>query len=206
MGAAAQHIAGAKGGESKPRTPYKAPDTALSIATAKMLYIISEGEIAGPVNDGRSWKLDGTPLIGPDGSEAFPGTTWEFRSGSVDQEHIAGFPAAEYEQSTGLPVELRSDSPWTRAITNRDLSAVRVRLSWPQIFEIQSNGDQVGYRIDYAIELSVNGGAFSTVLSATLADKGTTEYERSHRIDLPSDFTSAVIRVRRLTSVSYTHL
>jgi predicted phage tail protein len=198
MGAALK-IRGAKGGESKPRKPYKAPDSALSIATAKMLYIISEGEIAGPVNDARSFKLDGTPLIAPDGSEAFPGTTWEFRSGSVDQEHIAGFPAAEYEQSAGLPVELRSDAPWTRAITNRELSAVRVRLSWPQIWEVKTNGDQVGYRIDYTIELSVDGGAFSTVLSATLDDKGTTEYERSHRVDLPQGFSSAVLRLRRLT-------
>ncbi|MFT0518172.1 host specificity protein J, partial [Pseudomonas faucium] len=198
MGSALK-IRGAKGGESKPRQPYKAPDSALSIATAKMLYIISEGEIAGPVSDARSFKLDGTPLIAPDGSEAFPGTTWEFRSGSVDQEHIAGFPAAEYEQSAGLPVELRSDVAWTRAITNRDLSAVRVRLSWPQIWEVKTNGDQVGYRIDYAIELSVDGGAFNAVLSATLDDKGTTEYERSHRIDLPQGFSSAVLRVRRLT-------
>ncbi len=197
---AALNIRGAKGGESKPRQPYKAPDSALSIATAKMLYIVSEGEIAGPANDARSIKLDGTPLIAPDGSEAFPGTTWEFRSGSVDQEHIAGFPAAEYEQSTGLPVELRSDTPWTRAITNRDLSAVRVRLSWPQIWQVKANGDQVGYRIDYAIELSVDGGAFSTVLSATLDDKGTTEYERSHRIDLPQGFSSAALRLRRLTA------
>lgn len=197
---AALNIRGGKGGQSKPRPPYKAPDSALSIATAKMLYIISEGEITGPVDDARSIKLDGTPLIAPDGSEAFPGTTWEFRSGSVDQEHIAGFPAAEYEQSTGLPVELRSDTPWTRAITNRDLSAVRVRLSWPQIWQVKANGDQVGYRIDYAIELSVDGGAFSTVLSATLDDKGTTEYERSHRVDLPQGFSSAVLRLRRLTA------
>ncbi|MDY7070530.1 hypothetical protein PshuTeo2_05520 [Pseudomonas hunanensis] len=199
MGAALK-IGGAKGGESKPRQPYKAPDSALSIATAKMLYIISEGEIAGPVNDAHSFKLDGTPLITPDGSEAFPGTTWEFRSGSVDQEHIAGFPAAEYEQSAGLPVELRSDVAWTRAVTNRDLSAVRVRLSWPQIWQVKTNGDQVGYRIDYVIELSIDGGAFNNVLSATLDDKGTTEYERSHRIDLPQGFSSAVLRVRRLTA------
>lgn len=199
MGAALD-IRGAKGGENKPQQPYKAPDSALSIATAKLLYIISEGEIAGPVDGARSFKLDGTPLLAPDGSEAFPGTRWEFRSGTVDQEHIAGFPAAEYEQSAGLPVELRSDTPWTRAITNRDLSAVRVRLSWPQIWQVKPNGDQIGYRIDYALELSVDGGSFHTLLSATLDDKGTTEYERSHRIDLPAGFSTAVLRVRRLTA------
>lgn len=201
MGTARQlAVGGAKGGVSKPRQPYKAPDTALSIATAKMLYIISEGEIAGPRDGGRQLKLDGTPLINPDGSESFPGSKWEFRSGAVDQDHIAGFPAAEYEQQNGLPVELRSDTPWTRAITNRDLSAVRVRLSWPQIWQLKSNGDQVGYRIDYAIELSVDGGAFERVLSARINDKGTTEYERSHRIDLPDGFSSAVVRVKRLTA------
>jgi predicted phage tail protein len=195
----AARVLGAKGGESKPYTPYKAPDTALSIATVKLLYALSEGPIVGPVNGKQSVKLNGTPLISPDGSENFPGTVWDFRPGTVDQEHIAGFPAIENEASQGLPVELTSDVAWTHAITDQQLSAVRIRLSWPQIWQVKSNGDQVGYRIDYAIDLSVDGGSYQTVLSATLDDKGTTEYERTHRIDLPEGFTSALIRVRRLT-------
>jgi predicted phage tail protein len=196
---AAAQISGAKGGEKQPHQPYKAPDSALSIATAKLLYILSEGPIVGPVDGLRSVKLNGTPLISPDGSENFPGTHWDFRPGTVDQEHIAGFPAVENEASQGLPVELTSDNAWTRAITDQQLSAVRIRLSWPQIWELKSNGDQVGYRIDYAIDLSVDGASYQTVISATLDDKGTTEYERSHRIDLPEGFTSALVRVRRLT-------
>jgi predicted phage tail protein len=153
----------------------------------------------GLVDDKRSVKLNGTPLISPDGSENFPGTTWDFRPGTVDQEYMPGFPAIENEASQGLPIELKSDNAWTRAITDQQLSAVRVRLSWPQIWQIKTNGDQIGYRIDYAIDLSVNGGSYQTVLSATLDDKGTTEYERAHRIDLPEGFTSALVRVRRLT-------
>ena len=196
---AAARVSGAKGGESKPYTPYKAPDSALSVATVKLLYAISEGPIVGPVNGSRSIKLNGTPLLSPDGSENFPGTVWDFRAGTVDQEHIAGFPAIESEASQGLPVELKSDNAWTRAITDQQLSAVRIRLSWPQIWELKTNGDQVGYRIDYAIDLSVDGGSYQTVLSATLNDKGTTEYERAHRIDLPEGFNSALVRVRRLT-------
>jgi predicted phage tail protein len=196
---AAARVLGAKGGESKPYTPYKAPDSALSIATVKLLYVLSEGPIVGPVDDKKSVKLNGTPLISPDGSENFPGTVWDFRPGTVDQEHIAGFPAIENEVSQGLPVELKSDNAWTHAITDQQLSAVRVRLSWPQIWQLKTNGDQVGYRIDYAIDLSVDGGSYQTVLSATLDDKGTTEYERTHRIDLPEGFTSALLRLRRLT-------
>ena len=195
----AARVLGSKGGESKPYTPYKAPDSALSIATVKLLYALSEGPIVGPVDGLRSIKLNGTPLISPDGSENFPGTIWDFRSGTVDQEHIAGFPAIENEASQGLPVELKSDNAWTHAITDQQLSAVRIRLSWPQIWQVKTNGDQIGYRIDYAIDLSVNGGSYQTVLSATLDDKGTTEYERTHRIDLPEGFTSALVRVRRLT-------
>lgn len=195
----AARVTGAKGGESKPYTPYKAPDSALSVATVKMLYALSEGPIVGPVDGKRSIKLNGTPLVSPDGSENFPGTVWDFRAGTVDQEHIAGFPSIENEASQGLPVELKSDNAWTRAITDQQLSAVRIRLSWPQIWEVKTNGDQVGYRIDYAIDLSVDGGSYQTVLSATLNDKGTTEYERTHRIDLPEGFNSALVRVRRLT-------
>ncbi|RDL24183.1 phage tail protein, partial [Pseudomonas jessenii] len=197
---AAARVSGAKGGEQKPHTPYKAPDGALSIATVKLLYALSEGPIVGPVDGLRSIKLNGTPLISPDGSENFPGTVWDFRPGTVDQEHIAGFPAIENEASQGLPVELKSDNAWTHAITDQQLSAVRVRLSWPQIWQLKTNGDQIGYRIDYAIDLSVDGGSYQTVLSATLDDKGTTEYERTHRIDLPEGFASALLRVRRLTA------
>ena len=196
----AARISGAKGGQSKPRQPYKAPDSALSISHANLLYFLSEGPIVGPVNGLESVKLDGTPMRGPDGGENFPGASWDFRPGTVDQDHIAGFPAIENEITQGFPVELRSDAPWTRAITDPQLSAVRIRLAWPQIWEVKSNGDQVGYRIDYVIELSVDGGSFQPYLNATLNDKGTTEYERSHRVDLPEGFTSALVRVRRLTA------
>ncbi|WP_205931929.1 TipJ family phage tail tip protein, partial [Pseudomonas viridiflava] len=92
-----------------------------------------------------------TPLIAPDGSENFPGSRWDFRPGTVDQDHMPGFPAVENEITQGVPVELTSDNAWTRSVNNGQLSAVRIRLSWPQLWELRSNGDQIGYRIDYAI-------------------------------------------------------
>ena len=138
-------ITGHKGGSKKPRQPVEMPDSVRSIARAKILLALGEGEFDGGV-DGRSIYLDDTPLLAADGSVNFPGVTWEFRPGSVDQEHIAGVPAVENELAVG--VELKSDAPWVRAVNNTQLSAVRLRLSWPAIQRQQENGDVVGYRIE----------------------------------------------------------
>ncbi|HEK2372885.1 TPA: phage tail protein [Pseudomonas aeruginosa] len=189
-------ITGHKGGSKKPRQPVEMPDSVRSIARAKILLALGEGEFDGGV-DGRSIYLDDTPLLAVDGSVNFPGVTWEFRSGSVDQEHIAGVPAVENELAVG--VELKSDAPWVRAVSNTQLSAVRLRLSWPAIQRQQENGDVVGYRIDYAIDIAVDGGAWQEALKASLDDKSTSRYERSHRVDLPEARSGWQVRVRRLT-------
>lgn len=189
-------ITGHKGGSKKPRQPVEMPDSVRSIARAKILLALGEGEFDGGV-DGRSIYLDDTPLLAADGSVNFPGVTWEFRPGSVDQEHIAGVPAVENELAVG--VELKSDAPWVRAVNNTQLSAVRLRLSWPAIQRQQENGDVVGYRIDYAIDIAVDGGAWQEALKASLDDKSTSRYERSHRVDLPEARSGWQVRVRRLT-------
>ena len=189
-------ITGHKGGSKKPRQPVEMPDSVRSIARAKILLALGEGEFDGGV-DGRSIYLDDTPLLAADGSVNFPGVTWEFRSGSVDQEHITGVPAVENELAVG--VELKSDAPWVRAVSNTQLSAVRLRLSWPAIQRQQENGDVVGYRIDYAIDIAVDGGAWQEALKASLDDKSTSRYERSHRVDLPEARSGWQVRVRRLT-------
>ncbi|HBP0512823.1 TPA: phage tail protein [Pseudomonas aeruginosa] len=189
-------ITGHKGGSKKPRQPVEMPDSVRSIARAKILLALGEGEFDGGV-DGRSIYLDDTPLLAADGSVNFPGVTWEFRPGSVDQEHIAGVPAVENELAVG--VELKSDAPWVRAVSNTQLSAVRLRLSWPAIQRQQENGDVVGYRIDYAIDIAVDGGAWQEALKASLDDKSTSRYERSHRVDLPEARRGWQVRVRRLT-------
>ncbi|WQN26146.1 DUF1983 domain-containing protein [Stutzerimonas stutzeri] len=196
---AAAAIHGRKGGEKKPHTPKEAPDSAQSIAYAKVLVALGEGEFAGNAAgtlDGRDIYLDGTPLIGPDGAENFPGVRWEFRPGTPHQEHIAGLPAVENE--IGVGVELRSGNDWVRAITNPQLSAVRLRLSWPRLQQQKDNGDVVGCRIDYAIDLATDGGSWQLVSTYTINDKVSTKYERTHRIDLPAG-SAWQVRVRRLT-------
>ena len=96
-------IKGAKGGSKKQRPPREAPDSLVSIAYARLIDLISEGEIEGLVNGAASIYLDETP------SDSFTDFRWEQRTGTQDQSYLAGFPQVENEISLGI--ELRSDAP-----------------------------------------------------------------------------------------------
>lgn len=191
-------LAGSKGGGAKPRPSVEAPDSLQSTAYARILDLVSEGEIVGLKNDARSVFLDETPLANDDGSLNFNGVTLDVRTGSQDQAHIPGFPAVENE--TVAAVELRSDQPWTKAFSNLQLSAVRIRLAVARLAQTNtSNGDTNGYTVKYVIDLATDGGAFVEVLTSAFSGKTTTKYERSHRIDLPAAKSGWTVRVRRLT-------
>lgn len=188
--------AGGKGG-SNARTPVETPDSLRSIARARILDFIAEGELRGLVAGNQSIYLDQVPIQNGDGTLNFQGVRIETRSGTQDQAHIAGFPSVENE--IAVNVELRNDSPVVRTAAGADLSAVRVRLAVPALQKIDtSNGDTNGYSISYAIDVATNGGPYSTVLSSAFTGKTTTQYERSHRIDLPAG-SQWQVRIRRLT-------
>ncbi|EGK59618.1 phage tail protein [Enterobacter hormaechei subsp. hormaechei] len=193
-------IKGRKSGSKKGHTPVESPDSAQSIARAKMLIALGEGEFAGGLTGQTIFFGDGTsytPLQNADGSENFPGVVWEFRSGVQDQSYIQGFPGVENELTVGY--ELKFAVPYIRSISNTQLSAVRVRVGWATLLWQKDNGDKVGTRVEYAIDLSVDGGAYETVINGVVDDKATTLYERSHRINLPKATTGWQLRVRRVS-------
>ncbi|WP_236184347.1 phage tail protein [Pseudomonas juntendi] len=197
MGAAAHlDITGAKGGESKPKTPVEAPDSLSSTNIAKILLAVGEGEFDGIPTD-RDIYLDNTPITDASGNVNFPGVKWEWRSGSVEQEYIQGIPSVENE--TNINVELRSDNPFTRALSNTQLSAVRVRMTWPRLAQQDSNGNTNGYRIEYAIDIAIDGGAYVEAHLGAVDGKTTNGYQRSVRVNLPKASSGWMLRVRRIT-------
>ncbi|WP_339518986.1 TipJ family phage tail tip protein [Pseudomonas proteolytica] len=189
-------IYGAKGGETKPKAPTEAPDSLRSVAIAKMLIAVGEGEFEGTPTD-RDIRLDGTPLQDPQGSMNFPNVKWEWRTGAVDQTYIQGIPSIENE--TTISTELRSGTPWVRAISNTQLSAVRVRFAWPALQSVDASGNINGYRIEYKVEVATDGGAYQQVLSEAVDGKTTSVYERTRRIDLPKATSGWLMRITRLT-------
>ncbi|WP_457946485.1 host specificity protein J [Enterobacter mori] len=190
-------IKGCKGGSSSSRTPTEQPDDLQSVAKAKILVALGEGEFAGQLT-AKDIYLDGTALENADGSQNFGGVTWEFRPGTQAQKYIQGIPGTENEISVGT--EISSATAWTRTFTNTQLSAVRLRLKWPSLFKQEDDGDLVGYSVNYAIDLQTDGGTWQTVLNTSVTGKTTSGYERSHRIDLPQAGSTWTIRLRKITA------
>ncbi|EAB6507351.1 host specificity protein J [Salmonella enterica] len=192
-------ITGAKGGSQKQHTPVEQPDSAQSMARCRMLLALGEGEFAGGLDATRIF-LDGTPLGNPDGTMNFENVSWDFRPGTQTQTPIPGFPAVENETTVG--VSLTKATPWTRALSNTQIDAVLVRIGIPGLQQQESDGDIVGTTVQYHIDLAVDGGAYSTVMTKTVTEKLSSLYELTHRINLPKASTGWQIRVVRDTDDS----
>ena len=194
-------ILGSKG-ESSQHTPVESPDSLINVSYANILDGISEGPIVGLVSGAQSIYLDKTPLANADGSLNFTGVTWEQRTGEHDQDHISGFPAVESQISVG--VELKASQPWVQSFSNTELSAVRVQIAAGALMVTEEDGDRVGYRVAYEIDLSTDDSDYKLVHSGAFDGKTTTGYQRSIRIDLPWAERGWRLRVRRTTPDSTT--
>lgn len=197
-------IQGAKKGGGGSSGGKEDRDSLHSTSYARIVDLLSEGEIVGPVDGLKSVYFDETPVLSSDGTANFSGYDIQFRSGTQDQDPVSGFPASESTTSVG--VEFKASTPWTHTFTNTELDAVRITLAVSGLQKVnQKNGNINGYRVDYTIELSSNGGTYSTVVSSAFDGKTTSAYARSHRIDLPSGGAPWTVRVRRSTADSSTN-
>lgn len=194
---------GGKSSDSSSSSPTEAPDSLHNTSYAAILDVISNGEVYGPAhpnNPLRDVYLDGTPVENEDGTLNFENISIDYRVGTVDQDHISGFPATA--STTDVSVEVQTSVPWTQTISGSDLSAVRVSIHVPTLLKTYDSGDnagdRVGYKVEYAIDVSTDGGSFNNVISTSFDGKTVNGYTRTHRIDLPEG-SSWTIRVRRIT-------
>lgn len=196
---------GGKGGGGSSRVAQEAPDSLRSRAYARIIDLISEGEIEGlATGDLQSVYLDGTSVMNADGSFNFSGITAAFRNGTQGQTHIPGFESVESEQTVG--VEVTADTPVVQAVSDVTVDACRVTLGLPQLTsQNTTNGDINGTSVNIAIDVQPDGGSYVEVVNDTITGKTTTRYQRSYRIDLKGVGDGPWnVRVRRITADSET--
>lgn len=194
-----------KMGGGEQHTPVEAPDTLHSTAFARIIDLISEGECVGFENGLQDVYLDETPVQNPDGSFNFKNVTFDYRTGTQSQEPLPNFPEVESETAVGVLLEVAT--PWTHNFTNLAITGVRIRLAVSALMEVdEETGDTNGYLIEYAIDMSVDGGPFIEILLNSFNGKASSPFERSHAIELPPASTNWLIRVRRITPESSSNL
>lgn len=194
-----KRTASAKGGSASVRQPTEAPDSLHSVAKARIMLALGEGEFAGPLTE-QNIFLDGSPLANASGQRNFDGVSWDWRPGSVQQEPIPGINEVASETSVG--VELKQTQPWQHRITNTQLDGFRIRIGFPRMVKILENGDSVGTVVNYRILLSVDDGPYQVYGDFAADGKTTSLYERGHLIMLPAASAHWDVRVERTTADS----
>lgn len=150
---------GGKDGGGSARAPVEAADSLHSIQYAKIIDLISEGEIVGLVDGLKSVYLNDTPIQNADGTYNFNNVTMEERTGTQAQSYMVGFQGAEAETIVGT--EVTNAASVTRSITNVNNTDLRITLGFPQLMsQDTSTGDINGTSVEIAIDIQNNGGGF----------------------------------------------
>lgn len=189
-------ITGSKGGSSKPHTPVEMEDNLISINRIRILLAVSDGEV-DPDFSLKDLYFDDVPVMNQDGSLNFQNVKAEFRPGTQTQDYIQGFTDTASEITVAR--DLTAATPYIISVTNKNLSAIRIKILMPRGVTQEDNGDLTGVRVEYAVDMAVDGTEYKEVLHDVIEGKTMSGYDRSRRIDLPVFNDRVLLRVRRLT-------
>src|SRR5206468_8987279 len=112
-------VEGSGGGKSGSSQFHEDPNTLRSAGMARVLDLISEGEIRGLVDGNKSIFLDDTPIENADGTKNFQGVSWAAVYGLPDQPYLPGFTSVVQPVATFTgAVDLHAGQTITRRITD----------------------------------------------------------------------------------------
>lgn len=150
---------GGKGGGGSARVAEEAPDSLQSVQYARVIDLVSEGEIGGLVNGSKSIYINDTPLLNDNGQYNFTGVAIDSRVGTQSQTYMPGFPSVENEVQVGT--EVKYGLPVTRSITNSNINAARLTVSFPSLTSQDTkNGDINGTTVQLQVHYQNNSGGF----------------------------------------------
>ncbi|WP_312583035.1 host specificity protein J [Atlantibacter hermannii] len=192
-------------GGGKASTPKLLDDNLKSKQFYRVLDLISEGPIYGPVDQSHlsSFMLNKTPITDSVGNVSVNGVSVAWRPGSEFQSPINGFSAIE--ATSIVNTEVTFNTPLVRTITDQDVTRVRLNIGVTGLVEQDTKGNQKTTSVTMVIETRVAGGSFIQQKVVTITGKISGEYLEAHVIDAPTT-KPFDIRVRRITPDSNSDL
>ena len=218
-------IRGAKGNDPPPSPPQptREPDTLHSRQFATFLDLVSEGEIEGFATASKEGRTKGTtaynnaalkdvflndtPVLRSTADSTDPQTTdFNFqdvkftpRFGTGDQTKIPGIESSVSTTSVGVTVT--ASTPVTRQITNTNVDAIKVSITFPQLQKATDAGDLLGSSVQLKIAVQYNSGGFTDLITDTIRGRSGDAYQKDYRVNITGSFP-VDIRVSRVTADS----
>lgn len=193
-------------GGGKASTPKLLDDNLKSKQFYRVLDLISEGPIYGPIDQSHlsSFRLNKTPVTDANGNVSVNGVSVAWRPGSETQAPINGFSAIE--ATTIVNTEVNYDTPLVRTITDQDVTRVRFNVGTTGLAEQDTKGNQKNTSVTMVIESRTGSTGWVIEKNVTIGPgKISGEYLEAHLIDAP-EIKPFDIRVRRITPDSTSDL
>lgn len=195
------------GGGGKTKTPELLNDNLYHKQFYRVLDILSEGPIYGPVNTTAPLNcvmLNDTPITDEVGNTSIPGVSVAWRPGTLDQSPINGFNAIE--STVMVNAKVTHDTPLVRTVSDPNVTRVRLNIGVDSLVESDSESNQHNTTVIMAIDVKPSSSStWSAVKAVSITGKIGGEYLESHIIDAPSE-SPFDIRVRRVTADSVSDL
>ncbi|HBB2114798.1 TPA: phage tail protein [Escherichia coli] len=195
------------GGGGKTKTPELLNDNLYHKQFYRVLDILSEGPIYGPVNTTAPLNcvmLNDTPITDEVGNTSIPGVSVAWRPGTLDQSTINGFNAIE--STVMVNAKVTHDTPLVRTVSDPNVTRVRLNIGVDSLVESDSESNQHNTTVIMAIDVKPSSSStWSAVKAVSITGKISGEYLESHIIDAPSE-SPFDIRVRRVTADSVSDL
>ena len=221
---APKKIIGSGGGSPPtPPQPTRTPDNLHSRSFATFLDLVSEGEIEGFATASKEGLTKGTtaynnaalkdvflndtPVLKSTANSTNPtATDFNFqdvqfnpRFGTSDQTKVEGIESSA--STIGVNSTVTAASPVTRQITNTNVDAANITITFPQLQRATDKGDLLGTSVQLKISVQYNSGGFTDVITDTVTGRSADAYQRDYRVNLTGAFP-VDIRVTRITADS----
>ncbi|MFK8409815.1 phage tail protein [Escherichia coli] len=191
-------------GGGKAKTPVLLNDNLYHKQFYRVLDILSEGPIYGPVNQKAPLNdvmLNDTPVTDANGNTSIPGISIAWRNGTADQSPINGFNAIE--STVIVNAKVTHDTPIIRTVSDPNVTRVRLNLGVDALVQSDEKGNQYNTSVMLMVDVKPSSSStWSQIKIITIGPgKQSGEYLEAHVINAP-DEKPFDIRVRRITADS----